>query len=154
MEEKNRCMRGWCLSRRQASFQDARNKASAQSVNETTARISCLALLHYKYFNETLLFFTSSFSSFSSHPHHTPSPPPFLHKQHTPSHIMLDDGIKTNLEWTSALDIDYQPTNTRKTSIICTIGTVSSPFLLIYHSHLFLYRSHVHSYHNNANPRF
>jgi hypothetical protein len=36
---------------------------------------------------------------------------------------MLDDGIiKTNLEWTSALDIDYQPTNTRKTSIICTIG--------------------------------
>ncbi|KAG0274340.1 Pyruvate kinase, partial [Linnemannia gamsii] len=35
---------------------------------------------------------------------------------------MLDDSIKTNLEWTSALDIDYQPTNTRKTSIICTIG--------------------------------
>ncbi|KAF9126655.1 Pyruvate kinase, partial [Mortierella sp. 14UC] len=35
---------------------------------------------------------------------------------------MLDEGIKTNLEWTSALDIDYQPTNTRKTSIICTIG--------------------------------
>jgi len=35
---------------------------------------------------------------------------------------MLDDSIKTNLEWTSALDIDYQPTNPRKTSIICTIG--------------------------------
>ncbi|KAF8945603.1 Pyruvate kinase, partial [Haplosporangium gracile] len=35
---------------------------------------------------------------------------------------MLDESIKTNLEWTSALDIDYQPTNTRKTSIICTIG--------------------------------
>ncbi|KAG0335410.1 Pyruvate kinase [Podila humilis] len=35
---------------------------------------------------------------------------------------MLDDGIKTNLEWTSSLDIDYQPQNLRKTSIICTIG--------------------------------
>ncbi|KAG0269372.1 Pyruvate kinase [Actinomortierella ambigua] len=33
-----------------------------------------------------------------------------------------DDSIKTNLEWTSALDIDYQPVNLRKTSIICTIG--------------------------------
>ncbi|KAG0203579.1 Pyruvate kinase, partial [Mortierella sp. GBA43] len=30
--------------------------------------------------------------------------------------------IKTNLEWTSALDIDYQASNPRKTSIICTIG--------------------------------
>ncbi|KAG0329190.1 Pyruvate kinase [Dissophora globulifera] len=35
---------------------------------------------------------------------------------------MSDDSIKTNLEWTSSLDIDYQPSNTRKTSIICTIG--------------------------------
>ncbi|KAF9273455.1 Pyruvate kinase, partial [Mortierella antarctica] len=35
---------------------------------------------------------------------------------------MLDDSIKTNLEWMSALDIDYQPVNPRKTSIICTIG--------------------------------
>ncbi|KAF8929149.1 pyruvate kinase [Dissophora ornata] len=35
---------------------------------------------------------------------------------------MTDDSIKTNLEWTSSLDIDYQPNNTRKTSIICTIG--------------------------------
>ncbi|KAG0248636.1 Pyruvate kinase [Mortierella polycephala] len=35
---------------------------------------------------------------------------------------MLDDSIKTNLEWASSLDIDYQPCNTRKTSIICTIG--------------------------------
>lgn len=43
---------------------------------------------------------------------------------------MLDESIKTNLEWTSALDIDYQPTNTRKTSIICTIGTVSSLLLV------------------------
>ncbi|KAG0261076.1 Pyruvate kinase [Mortierella polycephala] len=35
---------------------------------------------------------------------------------------MLDDSIKTNLEWASALDIDYQPHNVRKTSIVCTIG--------------------------------
>ncbi|KAI1320939.1 Pyruvate kinase [Mortierella claussenii] len=35
---------------------------------------------------------------------------------------MIDDSIKTNLEWTSSLDIDYVPNNTRKTSIICTIG--------------------------------
>ncbi|KFH69771.1 pyruvate kinase [Podila verticillata NRRL 6337] len=35
---------------------------------------------------------------------------------------MFDDNIKTDLEWTSSLDIDYQPTNIRKTSIICTIG--------------------------------
>ncbi|KAF9196039.1 Pyruvate kinase [Haplosporangium sp. Z 27] len=35
---------------------------------------------------------------------------------------MNDNSIKTNLEWTSSLDIDYQPNNTRKTSIICTIG--------------------------------
>ncbi|KAF9923947.1 Pyruvate kinase [Linnemannia zychae] len=35
---------------------------------------------------------------------------------------MLDDSIKTNLEWTSSLDIDYQSTKARKTSIICTIG--------------------------------
>ncbi|KAG0305735.1 Pyruvate kinase [Dissophora globulifera] len=33
-----------------------------------------------------------------------------------------DSAIKTNLEWTSSLDIDYQPSNVRKTSIICTIG--------------------------------
>ncbi|KAG0045483.1 Pyruvate kinase [Gryganskiella cystojenkinii] len=30
--------------------------------------------------------------------------------------------IKTNLEWTSSLDIDYHADNVRKTSIICTIG--------------------------------
>ncbi|KAF9429834.1 Pyruvate kinase [Podila epigama] len=35
---------------------------------------------------------------------------------------MLDESIKNNLEWTSSLDIDYQPSNVRKTSIICTIG--------------------------------
>ncbi|KAG0010963.1 Pyruvate kinase, partial [Entomortierella chlamydospora] len=35
---------------------------------------------------------------------------------------MLEDSIKNNLEWTSSLDIDYQATNVRKTSIICTIG--------------------------------
>ncbi|KAF9384621.1 Pyruvate kinase [Podila verticillata] len=35
---------------------------------------------------------------------------------------MFDENIKTDLEWTSSLDIDYQPTNIRKTSIICTIG--------------------------------
>ncbi|KAF9303109.1 Pyruvate kinase [Mortierella antarctica] len=35
---------------------------------------------------------------------------------------MFDDNIKTDLEWTSSLDIDYQPSNIRKTSIICTIG--------------------------------
>ncbi|KAG0368429.1 pyruvate kinase [Gamsiella multidivaricata] len=35
---------------------------------------------------------------------------------------MFNDSIKTNLEWTSSLDIDFQPKNTRKTSIICTIG--------------------------------
>ncbi|KAF8937606.1 pyruvate kinase [Dissophora ornata] len=35
---------------------------------------------------------------------------------------MFSDGIMTNLEWTSSLDIDYQPNNVRKTSIICTIG--------------------------------
>ncbi|KAF9351925.1 Pyruvate kinase [Mortierella sp. NVP85] len=35
---------------------------------------------------------------------------------------MFKDTIKTNLEWTSSLDIDYVPSNTRKTSIICTIG--------------------------------
>jgi len=43
---------------------------------------------------------------------------------------MIDDSIKTNLEWTSSLDIDYQPVNTRKTSIICTIGNPSPPLLL------------------------
>ncbi|KAF9080675.1 hypothetical protein BGX23_001809 [Mortierella sp. AD031] len=36
---------------------------------------------------------------------------------------MFDDSvIKTNLEWTSSLDIDYQNEHARKTSIICTIG--------------------------------
>ncbi|KAF9913202.1 Pyruvate kinase [Lobosporangium transversale] len=35
---------------------------------------------------------------------------------------MFRDSIKTNLEWTSSLDIDYTPKNVRKTSIICTIG--------------------------------
>ncbi|KAI1320829.1 Pyruvate kinase [Mortierella claussenii] len=35
---------------------------------------------------------------------------------------MFKDTIKTNLEWTSSLDIDYVPKNVRKTSIICTIG--------------------------------
>ncbi|KAF9318285.1 Pyruvate kinase, partial [Podila horticola] len=35
---------------------------------------------------------------------------------------MFDDNIKTDLEWTSSLDIDYEPSNIRKTSIICTIG--------------------------------
>ncbi|KAF9110033.1 Pyruvate kinase [Mortierella sp. AM989] len=34
----------------------------------------------------------------------------------------MKDVIMTNLEWASSLDIDYQPSNTRKTSIICTIG--------------------------------
>lgn len=40
---------------------------------------------------------------------------------------MSDNSIKTNLEWTSSLDIDYQPINARKTSIICTIGIVADP---------------------------
>ncbi|KAF9921892.1 Pyruvate kinase [Linnemannia zychae] len=35
---------------------------------------------------------------------------------------MIDDTIKTNLEWNASLNIDYQPNNTRKSSIICTIG--------------------------------
>ncbi|KAK3807634.1 MAG: pyruvate kinase [Benniella sp.] len=35
---------------------------------------------------------------------------------------MSDNTIKTNLEWTSSLDIDYQANSARKTSIICTIG--------------------------------
>ncbi|KAG0246377.1 pyruvate kinase [Mortierella sp. GBAus27b] len=35
---------------------------------------------------------------------------------------MFKDTIKTNLEWTSSLDIDYVSSITRKTSIICTIG--------------------------------
>ncbi|KAF9930920.1 Pyruvate kinase, partial [Modicella reniformis] len=34
----------------------------------------------------------------------------------------MSNDIKTNLEWTSSLDIDYQANNSRKTSIICTIG--------------------------------
>ncbi|KAF9289498.1 Pyruvate kinase [Linnemannia elongata] len=36
--------------------------------------------------------------------------------------MTYSDDIKTNLEWTSSLDIDFQSTNARKTSIICTIG--------------------------------
>jgi pyruvate kinase len=40
---------------------------------------------------------------------------------------MSDNTIKTNLEWTSSLDIDYQANSARKTSIICTIGRVVDP---------------------------
>ena len=83
-------------------------------------------------------FFFPSFCFFHSHSHSfSPSPfipittnntPTQLYHIHTHTHTMLDDSIKTNLEWTSALDIDYQPTNPRKTSIICTIGnTICDP---------------------------
>jgi hypothetical protein len=43
--------------------------------------------------------------------------------------MTYSDDIKTNLEWTSSLDIDYQSTNARKTSIICTIGTFNLSLL-------------------------
>ncbi|KAF9900806.1 Pyruvate kinase, partial [Lobosporangium transversale] len=35
---------------------------------------------------------------------------------------MIEDSINSSLGWMSSLDIDNQPNNTRKTSIICTIG--------------------------------
>ncbi|KAF9438598.1 Pyruvate kinase [Entomortierella beljakovae] len=45
------------------------------------------------------------------------------------------ESIKTNLEWTSALDIDYVPTNPRKTSIICTIGPKTNTVEMLTHLH-------------------
>jgi hypothetical protein len=44
------------------------------------------------------------------------------HHNHS-SRFVMDDQIKTNLEWVSSLTLDPPVGNMRKTSIICTIGT-------------------------------
>jgi pyruvate kinase len=61
---------------------------------------------------------------------------------------MSDNQIKTNLEWISTLSVDRAVKNIRKTSIICTIGT-----LFLQHYYRFIYFIYINFYSFDIGPK-